>query len=360
MNRSSPFLANWRLANCRLANWSWLTTAWMALILGCNASKSDLANRTLGSSPIQRTSEKGPVKLEVSVSPEKPRLSDIVHMDIVVTAAEGVKIQVPHFGQAVGDFLIRDYSELPQPKSGNQRRFRYQLEPVHTGKHLIRSVMIEFMDARQQSENEGKMLAIESEPIEVEVTSELGDQLPSLANLEPMLPPRPVDSHFSLIWLWALVPMLLALSIGVWLVRRKKPSRSLITVKTPGEIAQEALAALLARDLPAKGLFQEFYLGLTGIVRTYIEGTTGVRAPEQTTEEFLRAMRSRSLFAVDQAVKLQDFLEAADMVKYAGQQPTEAQIQHSIARAREFVLLKSEMPIADGSANCIVTASEVP
>lgn len=130
-------------------------------------------------------------------------------------------------------------------------------------------------------------------------------------------------------------------------------------VKSPGEIAQEALTALLARELPAQGLFQEFYLSLTAIVRTYIEGTTGVRAPEQTTEEFLRAMRMRSLFAVEQGVKLQDFLEAADMVKYAGQQPTEAQIEQSIARAREFVLMKTVATTDELHAANALTASEV-
>ena len=48
---------------------------------------------------------------------------------------------------------------------------------------------------------------------------------------------------------------------------------------------------LLAENLPAQGLVKEFYLRLTGIVRQYVEDTTGIRAPEQTTEEFLRDMR---------------------------------------------------------------------
>jgi hypothetical protein len=54
----------------------------------------------------------------------------------------------------------------------------------------------------------------------------------------------------------------------------------------------------LAENLPARGAFKEFYLRLTGIVRQYIEGTTGIRAPEQTTEEFLRDVRSSNTFPV--------------------------------------------------------------
>ena len=78
---------------------------------------------------------------------------------------------------------------------------------------------------------------------------------------------------------------------------------------------------LLAENLPAHGLVKEFYLRLTGIVRQYVEDTTGIRAPEQTTEEFLRDMRSSSVFPADRSARLAEFLEAADLVKYAGQEP---------------------------------------
>ncbi len=51
----------------------------------------------------------------------------------------------------MGDFLIRDYSERPaEAGAGNVRRFHYQLEPAHAGKHLIRSVSIEFVDKRAE------------------------------------------------------------------------------------------------------------------------------------------------------------------------------------------------------------------
>ncbi len=78
---------------------------------------------------------------------------------------------------------------------------------------------------------------------------------------------------------------------------------------------------MLAENLPARGLVKEFYLRLTGIVRQYVEDTTGIRAPEQTTEEFLRDMRSRAVFPPERSARLAEFLEAADLVKYAGQQP---------------------------------------
>ena len=126
----------------------------------------------------------------------------------------------------------------------------------------------------------------------------------------------------------------------VMLLRRRKRRPVAVRRQTPEEIAQAALALLLAENLPGRGLVKEFYLRLTGIVRQYVEDTTGIRAPEQTTEEFLRDMRSRAAFPPERSVRLAEFLEAADLIKYAGQQPEEGQVDQAIARAHEFVNLK--------------------
>ena len=43
---------------------------------------------------------------------------------------------------------------------------------------------------------------------------------------------------------------------------------------------------------------------------------------------------------MEQSHRLKEFLEAADMVKYAGQRPDALQIDTSIARAKEFIDMK--------------------
>jgi hypothetical protein len=317
------------------------------LLAGCGVmrTKEGAAPAAAGNT-IERSAEKGPVKLLVSIWPRKPRLSDLVEMDVHVESQPDVEIKPPAFGQAVGDFLIRDYSErTPEPGAGNLRLFHYQLEPTHAGKHLIRSVSIEFVDRRPNSERRGEPALIETDPLEVDVTSEWGDKAPSLADLEPMLSPQPVPRPFAIGWLVASgLAVLLAILVFAGLRRRNRrpiePRR-----QTAEEVAQAALALLLAENLPGRGLVKEFYLRLTGIVRQYVEDTTGIRAPEQTTEEFLRDMRSRAVFPPERAVRLAEFLEAADLVKYAGQQPEDSQLEQAIARAHEFVKLRPS-PVA--------------
>ena len=279
--------------------------------------------------------------MTVRVSPPEPRLSDLVNLEIEVVAPEQIEIKAPTFGNAVGDFLVRDYHEDSSGTSSESnertRKFRYELEPVHSGTHLIRSVVIEFVDHRDSSEEKDKVATIASDPIEVEVSTMLDDQVPDLGQLEGMLPPQPLEENHRYWWVWGLVLAIALLLTAFKFLRRRESGVATERKRSPEEIAREALVALLAEDLSGQGLFKDFYVRLTGIVRVYIEGTTGLRAPEQTTEEFLREIRTRATFPPERSIQLQEFLEAADMVKYAGQQPGSDQIELSIRRAQEFI-----------------------
>jgi len=312
----------------------------LLLLSGCSRS-TPTVGVDVGKDALSRVAEKGPVRMTVRVSPPEPRLSDLVNLEIEVVAPEQIEIKAPTFGNAVGDFVVRDYHEdsfgTSSESQERTRKFRYELEPVHSGTHLIRSIVIEFVDHRDSSEEKDKVTTIASDPIEVKVSSMLDDQVPDLGQLEGMLPPQPLEENQRYWWVWGLLLAIALLFTAFRFFRRRESWVATERKRSPEEIAREALAALLAEDLPGQGLFKDFYVRLTGIVRVYIEETTGLRAPEQTTEEFLREMRTRATFSAERSIQLQEFLEAADMVKYAGQQPGSDQIELSIRRAQEFI-----------------------
>ena len=85
-----------------------------------------------------------------------------------------------------------------------------------------------------------------------------------------------------------------------------------------------------------------FYVQLTGIVRRYIERSTGIHAPEQTTEEFLHEISAGEKFAKDERGRLKEFLEAADLVKYAAHQPVKDHVEETFERAKVFIGLESQ------------------
>ena len=106
---------------------------------------------------------------------------------------------------------------------------------------------------------------------------------------------------------------------------------------SPRERALRELAGLLAADLPGKGRFKDFYVELTMVVRRYIERRYAIRAPKLTTDEFLAAARGNPAFPGPSVAPLGAFLEAADLVKFAGVDATPATAAEAASRARAYL-----------------------
>lgn len=320
----------------------------VSLLAGCgkdpDASKSAEPAEGKGETLVKEA-DKGPVHLRVSVAPKAPRLSDLVEVTLQATAEAEVEIQPPTFGQAVGEFLVRDYHPLDPRLDGGKtvRGWVYKLEPVRSGKHLIRSMGITFVDHRAQSEAKDKTVGLEVDPFEIEVTSLLGAEKPDLGALAPMEDPRSLQPRPWPAWAWAAMASgaILLLAGVVYLRRRKKQSVEQGPVRTPEELAQMALETLMRERLPEQGLIVEFYVRLTGIVRQYVERKTGIHAPEQTTEEFLRAMQGDTRFDADLALQLGRFLEASDLVKYAAKHPDARDVEDAFRRAQGLVTVQA-------------------
>ena len=72
-------------------------------------------------------------------------------------------------------------------------------------------------------------------------------------------------------------------------------------------------------------------------ITNYIEDRFGLRAPEQTTEEFLAELGRNQSFGPAHKERLQEFLEHCDLVKFAEMQPTRDEAETSVALCRRFI-----------------------
>ena len=82
---------------------------------------------------------------------------------------------------------------------------------------------------------------------------------------------------------------------------------------------------------------EEFYVRVSGILRHYVEWRFGLRAPEQTTREFLDAVLVAGGPVAEHRDLLRTFLECCDRVKFARHQPTPEDMQNALQHARGFV-----------------------
>ena len=98
-----------------------------------------------------------------------------------------------------------------------------------------------------------------------------------------------------------------------------------------------ALDRLQSDDLITLQRIEEFYVRVSGILRYYIEWRFGLRAPEQTTEEFLDAMLVAGGPIAEHRDLLSAFLAHCDLVKFARHQPAPDDMHNALQRARDFV-----------------------
>jgi hypothetical protein len=281
--------------------------------------------------------ERGPIRVTAEVGPVRPRLSDSPTLTLAIDHEEGVVVEKPQFADKLGKFIIRDCRE-PLPKTNNGRVVEQQvltLEPTEAGRLQIDPIPVAYTDRRPDAD--GREKTIETGPLSVEVTSLVGDKTPTLAELHPPAAPVELSSRLAP---WVCTGAVLAICAAAaiaWLKRRRRRKAAVAARPlTAEELANLELDRLVESDLANRDV-KQFYVELTAIVRRYIERTTGIRAPEQTTEEFLREISRAKTFDDDVRMRLRDFLESADLVKFAAHCPKAGDVDESVHRARLFI-----------------------
>ncbi len=281
--------------------------------------------------------ERGPVCVAVQVEPAQATLSDRPRMTLTFDYVQGVTVEQPEFAEAIGDLRILEVEQI-EPRVQDDREVVEQiftLEPTKTGKMPIFPVNVYFKDTRP--DGDGKEHMIETEQLAIDVGSVVEGEVNSLDQLQAAAPP--VALPWAIPWPVVLAVVLVLILAGgglAWWLRKRHHKVVQARILTPQERAILELEKLWESDLAHQDS-KLYYVELTGIVRRYIEVTTGIRAPEQTTEEFLHEIAQRDTFAPEDRRRFKSFLEAADLVKFAAHKPREEDIEASYQRAREFV-----------------------
>jgi hypothetical protein len=213
----------------------------------------------------------------------------------------------------------------------------YTLEPFLPGAYQIPALTLSFGEAGEEFS-----FSITSEPIAVEVSTVLPPTLGE-QDLEPIAGPEALPSRRWL-WLGGAAAAAAALAAAAVLLRRRVRRRA--APQKPLSSAEAALAeleSLLGRGLPEQGLFREFYQELSDLARRYVERRYAIRAPERTTEEFLREAQESPALAGHSDL-LCGFLLHCDLVKFARLQPEPPEIAAAVEACRSFITRSVEVP----------------
>ncbi|MGD9613097.1 MAG: hypothetical protein AB7V22_09380 [Kiritimatiellia bacterium] len=142
-------------------------------------------------------------------------------------------------------------------------------------------------------------------------------------------------------WLWVALAILAVLAAAFFALRKFLTTpRTILHLAPPippHRIALDALADLRAKGWIEALQIEPFYVALSGIVRRYLEARFGLRAPERTTEEFIRdALTSRKLSDAHRDL-VAGFLEQSDLVKFARHAPGPADMRNALDSAERLV-----------------------
>jgi hypothetical protein len=129
--------------------------------------------------------------------------------------------------------------------------------------------------------------------------------------------------------LLAVVP----LAILAWVWWRRKPSGP--AAARVRETAAARARTRLAESWGALDRPEAFCTLLSEIIRIYLEERFGLRAPDQTTEEFLDGLRESLALDLGHKDLLREFLVQCDLVKFARGEPERADLErlHQMASA---------------------------
>ena len=130
---------------------------------------------------------------------------------------------------------------------------------------------------------------------------------------------------------------LAAVIAGIWWTVKKIMQKVKEHRMSPIERAMLELDRLLKKGLPGRGRYKDFYVELTMVVRRYIQRRHAVRAPNLTTDEFLRAASENPAFTREALAELKHFLESADMVKFAGVEATPEMADSATHKAKDYL-----------------------
>ena len=304
----------------------------LALVGAAGADKSEI---------LAQSVERGPVRVELTLSPAEPEIGDVLELSLSVRAEAGVEVLMPEFGEALGRFEIVDFapSEEIDESGAPVARQIYRLQPARSGLQTIPSLRVEFIDRR-----DGYPATPDGEDAFEVLTERIPLTVKPILAADAPLELRPPHGDLGKRrtgwgpwWAWLSGILILMALAAPFLWRIWVSMREQARQRSAYEVARSELDGLLAAGLPTAESMDAFYVQLTQIVRSYLEDRFALRSPELTTQEFLTEMGRSPDLARSHQQLLRDFLEQADLVKFAGHRPSEEVVAESVAAAERFL-----------------------
>jgi len=297
--------------------------------------------------PLVLDMSHGPVSLVLRAEPRVVNLSSDVILSVEITAPTEIEVASPNMEDRLKGFILNGvYTEQISERGGNRTTIHSaRLTPVLSSEYRLAPMAIEYEDRSVSPPLKGWF---PTRPMQFGAAprSSGASRRDIQSDVDPVwIPPTFRSVALSAVGL-LLLGALLVLAIRLAMKMRQQVQ---LARMSPRERALKELSRLLAKDLVSRDRVKDFYVELTFIVRRYIERAHAVRAPEQTTEEFLAAVTEDPRFGAGVVSILREFLEAADLVKFAAHRPPSQAVDAAVGTARDYIETDAAEPEEGGA-----------
>lgn len=316
---------------------------WFACLLGIIvpgvAAQPAPSASAMAPQGVEQQVSQGSVRLTLTTDRQTMGLADRLHLTLTVAAPPDVVLTFPEALQQLGPFRVRSHRmHGPQVIAPDRRHWRqeYTLEVDDVGPLTLPALTVTFQSTDATPGTAPQSL--HTTPVTITVTSLVPEHV-DLTALKDIAPPIDLPSNGFPAWVWVTVGSLggLGVGLGTWWYWRWRRAAALAAPQPAHVLALAALRQLQREDLMAQQHIETFYVRLSGILRQYVEGRFGLHAPEQTTEEFLEALRSCGGLLTTHRSLLQTVLEHCDLVKFARHQPAPDIMHCALSRVTRFI-----------------------
>jgi len=309
--------------------------------------------KTPETSPRVEAVSSGPVSLTMIADPPLVHLDRDILLTVRVACPSNIEVRLPPIENRLKGFTLngaftrgaasndaRTARACPPPQADNSgrtgspaREYCFRLTPTLSEEYRIAPMAVTWIDRSKTPAASGWLA---TKPLNFEATAVMEGIPP--ATIHDIAGPLWIYPPFKTVALWVILILASAGAIALAWWASKRLHRAIILRRmSPRERALYELNELLAQHLIEKHKVKEFYLEITMIVRRYIERAHGIRAPEQTTEEFLLSAAKTPDFTREAVARLRSFLQTADLVKFAAFQPESGIIDQTISTARDYI-----------------------
>ncbi len=269
--------------------------------------------------------------LSAVLSTNSIHVGELAQLRLTANHPADTRVEWPDLNRG-DDIIVRDQRAAPDSRPGHTVTL-ISLTSLSITNHIISTNLVRFVRA------DGAVSGEEPFPfLTLDVQSLLTGSNTAPRDIKG-LAEWPANLSHRMLKVFGGVALLALLAglIALWIRRRQKQAAIPALPPAAHEIALRALEALVARNYIETENAEPFYVELSAIVRTYLEQRFSLRAPELTTEEFIREAASSRRLSLDHQQLTLAFLEQSDLVKFAKHRPTSADMRAGLNAAERLV-----------------------